>query len=47
MSWNESGIVQSEISYARNLICDDGRVFHNVVNYQEVIQLNPLYQGGK
>lgn len=31
----------------KKLICDDGRVFHNIVNYQEVIQLNPLYQGGK
>lgn len=27
------------------LACDDGRVFHNIVNYREVINLNPLYQG--
>ena len=26
------------------LVCDDGRVFHNVVNYQDVIELNPLRQ---
>lgn len=31
--------------YPKKLICDDGRVFHNIVNYQEVINLNPLYQG--
>ena len=40
-------VVQSEIGYARNLICEDGRVFHNIVNFQEVIQLNPLCQEGK
>lgn len=26
------------------LVCDDGRVFHNVTNYQDVIELNPLRQ---
>lgn len=34
-------------SFPKKLVCDDGRVFHNIVNYQEVKQLNPLYQGGK
>lgn len=24
------------------LVCDDGRVFHNITNYQDVIELNPL-----
>lgn len=24
------------------LVCDDGRVFHNIVNYQDVIELNPM-----
>lgn len=33
--------------FPRMLVCDDGRVFHNIVNYREVKQLNPLYQGGK
>lgn len=26
------------------LVCDDGRVFHNITNYQDVIELNPLRQ---
>ena len=26
------------------LVCDDGRVFHNVSNYQDLIELNPLRQ---
>lgn len=26
------------------LVCNDGRVFHNVANYQDVIELNPLRQ---
>lgn len=26
------------------LVCDDGRVFHNVANYQDLIELNPLRQ---
>ena len=26
------------------LVCDDGRVFHNVANYQDVVELNPLRQ---
>ena len=25
------------------LICDDGRTFHNITNYQVVKQINPLY----
>lgn len=29
------------------LVCDDGRVFHNITNYQELKQLNPLYNGNK
>lgn len=33
--------------FPRMLVCEDGRVFHNIVNYQEVKQINPLYQGGK
>lgn len=44
------GHTEQEIStrvFPKKLICEDGRVFHNIVNYQEVIQLNPLYQGGK
>jgi len=24
------------------LICDDGRIFHNITNYQAVNQINPL-----
>lgn len=24
------------------LVCDDGRVFHNITNYQDVIERNPL-----
>ena len=24
------------------LVCDDGRVFHNVANYQDVIELKPV-----
>lgn len=32
-------------AFPKRLVCDDGRVFHNIVNYQEVITLNPLYQG--
>ncbi len=27
------------------LICDDGRTFHNISNYQAVKQINPLYNG--
>ena len=27
------------------LICDDGRTFHNITNYQAVKQINPLYNG--
>lgn len=38
---------ENNSTFPKKLICDDGRVFHNIVNYQEVIQLNPLYQGGK
>ena len=34
-------------SYVKNLVCEDGRVFHNITNYRIVKQLNPLYQGGK
>lgn len=34
-------------SDVKNLVCEDGRVFHNIVNYQKVKQINPLYQGGK
>lgn len=26
------------------LVCDDGRVFHNITNYQDVIELNLLRQ---
>lgn len=26
------------------LVCDDGRVFHNIANYQDVVELNPLRQ---
>lgn len=26
------------------LVCDDGRVFHNITNYQDVIELNSLRQ---
>lgn len=26
------------------LVCDDGRVFHNITNYQDVVELNPLRQ---
>lgn len=26
------------------LVCDDGRVFHNVANYQDIVELNPLRQ---
>ena len=37
----------TETGHARMLICDDGRVFHNITNYRIVKQLNPLYQGGK
>lgn len=37
----------TEIGHARMLVCDDGRVFHNIVNYREVKQINPLYQGDK
>lgn len=37
----------TETGYARMLVCDDGRVFHNITNYRIVKQLNPLYQGGK
>lgn len=33
--------------FPRMLVCEDGRVFHNIVNYREVKQINPLYQGGK
>ena len=32
-------------AFPKMLVCDDGRVFHNITNYQEVINLNPLYQG--
>lgn len=34
-------------SYVINLVCEDGRVFHNITNYRKVKQINPLYQGGK
>ena len=27
------------------LICDDGRTFHNITNFQAVKQINPLYNG--
>lgn len=26
------------------LVCDDGRIFHNITNYQDVVELNPLRQ---
>ena len=44
------GHTEREIStkyFPRMLICDDGRVFHNITNYRIVKQLNPLYQGDK
>lgn len=28
----------------KKLVCDDGRVFHNITNYQDVVELNPLRQ---
>lgn len=37
----------TDLAYAVMLMCEDGRIFHNITNYRRVKQINPLYQGGK
>lgn len=38
------GSVSKYQTFLPMLVCDDGRVFHNIANYQDVIELNPLRQ---